>query len=56
MEFIFKADELGILFATLFASMFVLVGIAASEYMEHEGGSKRFYAFFIPTGVALVLV
>ena len=56
MEFIFKADELGILFATLFASMFVLVGIAASEYMEHEGGAERFYAFFIPTGVALVLV
>ncbi len=53
--FYLKADTLGILFAGLFACIFVLVGIAGIEYMEHEGGTGRFYALFIPTGVVLCL-
>ena len=51
----FGADTLGILFAALFAGIFVLVGIAGYEYMQHEGGIGRFYAFFIPTALVLIL-
>ncbi|MCR4903904.1 MAG: proton-conducting membrane transporter [Butyrivibrio sp.] len=55
MEFVFIVDKLGIVFAVLFATVFTLVGIAALEYMEHEGGIKSFYGFYIPTAIVLVL-
>ncbi len=55
ISLLFGADALGILFAVLFAGIFILVGIAGCEYMKHEGGIGRFYAFFIPTAVVLIL-
>ncbi len=51
-----RADPLGVLFAALFVSIFILVGIAGVEYMEHEGGIRQFYALFISTGLVMTLL
>lgn len=53
MSFLFSLDPLGIMFAVLFALIFLLVGIASIEYIRHEGGTGRFYAFYIPTAIVL---
>ena len=53
---LFRADLLGIVFALFFAFIFILVGIAAKEYMEHEGGVKRFYVCFFLTILMLMLL
>ncbi|MCR5402853.1 MAG: proton-conducting membrane transporter [Butyrivibrio sp.] len=52
----FKADTLGIVFSVFFAFIFILVGTAAKEYMEHEGGVKRFYVCFFLTLIMLELL
>lgn len=52
----FGADPLGIIFAALFVMIFILVGIAGREYMEHEGGTRQFYALFISTGIVMTLL
>lgn len=52
---VFKADSLGLLFAGLFSFVWILVAIAAIEYMGHEKRRKGFYVFYAITGVILVL-
>lgn len=49
-------DPLGMIFAAFFAFIFVLVGLAAKEYMEHEGGVVKFYVCFCLTLVMLELL
>ncbi len=55
MNLCFRVDELGLMFALLFASMWILVAIASIEYMKHEKRRKGFYVFYALTGVILVL-
>ena len=53
----FDIDSIAVLFSTIFASIWLLVGIFSLEYMKHEGEENRFFAYFIAslgglTGVA----
>lgn len=43
----FKTDMLARLFAGLTSSMWLLVGIYAMRYMQHEEREERFYAFYL---------
>lgn len=42
----FRVDDLGLLFAMVSSSMWVLVNLYAIGYMEHEHAKKRFFGFF----------
>ena len=42
----FRADSLGLLFAIVSSSMWVLVNIYTIGYMDHEEHKHRFFAFF----------
>ena len=42
----FKIDELGATFASLVAMLWILCVFYAFEYMTHEGGENRFFAFY----------
>ncbi len=55
MNLYFKADRLGCIFALLFAFVWILVAMAAIEYMKHEKRRKGFYVFYALTGIVLVL-
>lgn len=55
INIVFKADALGCFFAVLFSFVWILVAIAAIEYMGHEKRRKGFYLFYVFTGVILVL-
>ena len=55
LEIVFKVDLLGIIFATLFLFVWILVAMASIEYMGHEKHRKGFYAFFAITGVIVLL-
>ena len=46
----FQADTLGRLFSLLFAFVWLIVGLAAFEYMEHEEENPRFFAFYLIVG------
>lgn len=53
----FDIDSIAVLFSTIFAAVWLLVGIFSLEYMTHEGEENRFFAYFIAslgglTGVA----
>lgn len=50
---LFKADGLGKLFALLFSFVWLMAGIAAFEYMEHEQDNPRFFCFYLIVGGAL---
>ena len=57
IEISFDIDNIAVLFSTIFASIWLLVGIFSLEYMKHEGEENRFFAYFIAslgglTGVA----
>ncbi len=57
IEISFDIDNIAVLFSTIFASVWLLVGIFSLEYMKHEGEENRFFAYFIAslgglTGVA----
>lgn len=43
----FKLDGLGRVFAAIIAVLWPLTTIYAFDYMRHEGGERRFYAFFM---------
>ena len=47
IEISFDIDSIAVLFGTIFASIWLLVGIFSLEYMKHEGEENRFFAFFI---------
>ena len=57
IEISFDIDNIAVLFSTIFAAVWLLVGIFSLEYMKHEGEENRFFAYFIAslgglTGVA----
>lgn len=43
----FRVDEMGKLFVTILSIVWVLVGVYAFVYMEHEGGEKRFFGLYL---------
>ena len=49
----FKVDLVSKLFSTLVAVIWLLVGLAAFEYMGHESNEKRFYVFYLIVGGVL---
>src|SRR3990170_1521292 len=42
----FRADALGLLFASVSSSMWVIVNVYTIGYMDHEGHKHRFFTFF----------
>lgn len=50
---LFRADGLGKLFALLFSFVWLMAGIAAFEYMEHEQDNPRFFCFYLIVGGTL---
>lgn len=53
LEVIFRADTLGRLFALLFSFVWLMAGVAAFEYMEHEKDNSRFFCFYLIVGGVL---
>ena len=49
----FCADRLGRLVALLFAFVWLMAGVAAFEYMEHERDNSRFFCFYLIVGGVL---
>ncbi|MBQ5325319.1 MAG: NADH dehydrogenase [Oscillospiraceae bacterium] len=45
----FKIDGLGCVFAAMVSFLWPLATVYASEYMKHEGGMKKFFAFYLMT-------
>jgi multicomponent Na+:H+ antiporter subunit D len=43
----FHIDEISVLFSGLMSIIWWLSGIFALEYMKHEGGEQRYFAFYI---------
>ena len=54
LDFSFKADSVAVLFSSIFAIIFLLVGIYSFEYIKHDGDDNRFFAFYIATLGALI--
>lgn len=53
-----KVDKFGILFGTMASFLWCIASLYATKYMEHEGGEKRFFFFYMTTlgvtmGIAL---
>ena len=53
LEIFFRADTVGKLFSLLFSFVWLLVGVAGFEYMEHEGGERRFFGLYLVVGGVL---
>ena len=49
IEISFDIDSIAVLFGTIFASIWLLVGIFSLEYMKHEGKMQKFFAFYLMT-------
>lgn len=47
IEINFHIDAIATLFSTIFAAIWLLVGIFSLEYIKHEGEDDRFFAYFI---------
>lgn len=50
----FHVDALSRLFVTMTSIIWVLAGIYALVYIEHEGGEKRFFAFYLLVYAVLI--
>lgn len=50
----FHIDLIAILFSTIFAAIWLLVGIFSLEYIKHEGEDDRFFAYYIASLGALI--
>ena len=55
MRIVFRADTIAIIFASLFAFVWIMVAMASIEYMGHEKHRKGFYVFYALTGVVILL-
>lgn len=47
LSIVFKADELGKIFAVAVTIVWILAGFFAFSYMSHEKNEKRYYAFYL---------
>ncbi len=45
----FKIDALGAIFISLISFLWPFASVYASKYMTHEGGEKKFFAYYIMT-------
>lgn len=53
---VFKADTLGIVFGSLFAIVYLCIGIYSADYFEDKGKRRKFYLWYalsLTAGVAL---
>ena len=50
----FKIDSVAVFFSTIFAAIWLLVGVFSMEYLKHEGEDNRFFAFYISSLGALI--
>ncbi|MCD8189960.1 MAG: proton-conducting membrane transporter [Clostridiales bacterium] len=53
LTFYFQVDTVGKLFSVLVAFVWLLVGLAAFEYMSHEHDEPRFFGFYLVVGGVL---
>lgn len=47
LSIVFKADELGKIFAVAVTIVWIMAGFFAFSYMSHEKNEKRYYAFYL---------
>ena len=50
----FKIDSVAVFFSTIFAAIWLLVGVFSMEYLKHEGEDNRFFTFYISSLGALI--
>ncbi|MCY6485219.1 proton-conducting transporter membrane subunit [Clostridium aestuarii] len=54
LDIYLKIDKLGVLFSLLVSILWIFTAFYSMEYMKHEGGENRFFAFFTFTlGITL---
>ncbi len=54
LPILLRADAAGMFFAAVMAFVWAAAGLYAIGYMPHEGGERRFYAFYLMTLGALM--